>query len=132
MAYPRIAAELQGFADTDPERFLRLASITNAGPSICGRVGVLHLIPAADFARIVAQAQPADRKRLLMTLAIRYEHGRSYPELMAEHSWLLQLRSELHNQVRSLSPISGDALTNTMNNYLEKAIAHTAPPPPHA
>jgi hypothetical protein len=122
-AYPKFATQLLAQMAVDSNDFYRDVCFNSVGPSRFARVGVLKHIPPKKFVAVVAAASGEDQKRLLMSLATRYEQVAVENELQEEVPWLRQVKSRLDKEAKRLPPIARDTLSRLTNEYVSKTIA---------
>lgn len=121
-SYPVIAAELREKMAEDSEAFLRDVCITHGGPARYTRMGVLKLIPANEFAGVIAAAPYRDQKNVTMALSIRYEQVCAEPELEAEVPWLRDVQQQLGELGKELPRMARFHLSRVVKEYVDKAL----------
>jgi len=116
--YSIVASELMKLARENSDEFLRQVSHTVGGSAKYANVPVLSLIPAEEFAKLIAEAVYHDQSKLTMALSIRYKNS---AELEAEAPWLCEVRKHLDRLAAALPPIAQDALQALIKLYIDQS-----------
>jgi hypothetical protein len=119
---PILAKELLLVMVHDSDAFLHQVCPTGAGPGTYSRLPVLRAIEPADFVAAFAEQNAEGRRKILLTLGIRYEHLQIDTDLAIERPWLRDVYDKLIAYADGLGPIPRGALKEGIKSYLEKVI----------
>ena len=131
-AYPAQAAALLDTLKEDPLRFIEEVAPGMGRDTAFTRVPVLAQIDPGTFATALLALRPDAQRRVLKSLAGRYNHGMLRGDLAPELAWAQAVRAALAAEIPAMPPHGQYRMTLFLDQSFGQVPELTPPAPPPA
>ncbi len=126
---PARGLELLRIMERDVQDFFRHLCVNNVTASPFFDIPVLAHVPPDQFVERLLALKPAAQRSVFAMFRGRYERGQLDDVLKEERPWLVEVKRELQNRMKSMQPMSHYRMQNLLARNLDPFLRDRGPTP---